>query len=79
MASINAVIRWKKNGQPCAKECINYDVELVKQMARQVRTWPGCTDVRIFRIEADTRPRCPDCGRVMEQDGGHPYCEYCEG
>ena len=24
-------------------------------------------------------PLCPDCGRVMVQDGGYPYCEYCEG
>ena len=24
-------------------------------------------------------PLCPDCGRVMVQDGGYPYCEHCEG
>lgn len=22
---------------------------------------------------------CPDCGREMENDGGSPYCEFCEG
>jgi hypothetical protein len=22
---------------------------------------------------------CPDCGRIMEQERGNAYCEYCEG
>jgi len=32
-------------------------------------------------IEAEQHydPVCPDCGRVMEQDGGYPYCEHCDG
>lgn len=29
--------------------------------------------------ENNSPATCPDCGRAMEQDGGHPYCEYCEG
>lgn len=32
-----------------------------------------------IRIEMHRSNLCPDCGHPMEQDGGQPYCEYCEG
>ena len=32
-----------------------------------------------IRGERQHQTLCPDCGRRMEQDGGYPYCEHCEG
>lgn len=34
----------------------------------------------IEKMNANNGPAtCPDCGRVMEQERGNAYCEYCEG
>ena len=59
----------------------NRDYEIVEMMSggRFISINEQRAATTAIEEEQHQGPLCPDCGREMEQDGGYPYCEYCEG